>query len=61
MGDFVAVVDAEGYVHLLDRREGTLVGRIATDGAPATSQPAKSGANAVWESTNGTVVSVGSG
>jgi outer membrane protein assembly factor BamB len=61
IGDYVAVVDAEGYVHLLDRREGTLVGRIATDGAPATSQPARAGANAVWESTNGTVLSVGAG
>ena len=61
IGDYVAVVDTEGYVHLLDRREGTLVGRIATDGAPATAQPAREGANAVWESTNGTVLSVGAG
>ncbi|HVN34800.1 MAG TPA: outer membrane protein assembly factor BamB [Casimicrobiaceae bacterium] len=61
IGDYVAVVDVEGYVHLLDRRDGTLVGRIATDGAPATSQPLKSGANAVWQSTGGTVLSVGAG
>jgi outer membrane protein assembly factor BamB len=61
LGDYLAVVDAEGYVHLLDRREGTLVGRIATDGAPATSQPMRAGANAVWQSTNGTVLSVGAG
>ena len=61
IGDYVAVVDTEGYVHLLDRREGTLVGRAATDGAPATAQPAREGANAVWESTNGTVLSVGAG
>jgi outer membrane protein assembly factor BamB len=59
IGNYVAVVDAEGYVHLLDRREGTLVGRIATDGAPATAQPARAGENAVWESTNGTLLSVG--
>ena len=61
LGDYVAVVDIEGYVHLLDRREGTLVGRIATDGAPATAQPGRAGGNAVWQSTNGTVLSVGAG
>ncbi len=27
VGDFLGVVDAEGYLHLLDRNEGTLVGR----------------------------------
>jgi outer membrane protein assembly factor BamB len=58
VGDFVAVVDAEGYAHLLDRDDGNLVGRIATDGAPATAQPARSGGNAVWLSTGGTLVSV---
>jgi len=59
IGDYVAVIDAEGYVHLLDRHDGALVGRVATDGAPATSQPARAGENAVWESTNGTLISVG--
>jgi len=59
VGSYVAVIDVEGYVHLLDRRDGTLVGRLATDGTPATSQPARAGDNAVWESTNGTLVSVG--
>ena len=43
VGDYVAVVDAEGYVHLLDRNDGNLVGRVATDGTPATAQPAQSG------------------
>jgi outer membrane protein assembly factor BamB len=61
IGNYVAVVDAEGYVHLIDRSDGNLVGRIATDGAPATAQPAREGANAVWESTNGTILSVGAG
>ena len=39
VGTFVAVVDAEGFVHLLDRNDGSLVGRVATDGTPATAQP----------------------
>ena len=59
VGDYVAVVDAEGYVHLLDPNDGSLVGRIATDGTPATAQPGRSGNAAVWQSTSGTLLSVG--
>jgi outer membrane protein assembly factor BamB len=55
VGDFVGVVDVEGYLHLLDRNDGTLVGRAATDGTTATSQPAQIGSNAVWESASGTL------
>ena len=57
-GDFVAVVDVEGYVHLIDRNDGRLAGRMATDGSPATSQPAAEGGNAVFLSTNGTLYAV---
>jgi outer membrane protein assembly factor BamB len=53
------VVDIEGYLHLLDPADGTLVGRIATDGSPATSQPVASGPNAVWQSANGSLFVVG--
>jgi outer membrane protein assembly factor BamB len=59
LGEHVAVVDAEGYLHLLDHNDGSLVGRIATDGAPPTAQPARSGADVVWQSTGGTLISVG--
>jgi outer membrane protein assembly factor BamB len=59
IGDYVAVVDGEGYVHLLDTNDGSLAGRVATDGTPATAQPAKSGANAVWQSEGGMLLSVG--
>jgi outer membrane protein assembly factor BamB len=58
VGDYVAVVDAEGYAHLLDRNDGSLVGRVATDGTPPTAQPARSGDNAVWLSTGGTLVTI---
>jgi outer membrane protein assembly factor BamB len=54
-GEFVGVVDVEGYLHLLDRNDGSLVGRAATDGTPATSQPVRAGANAVWLSSGGTL------
>jgi outer membrane protein assembly factor BamB len=59
LGENVAVVDIEGYVHLLDPNDGSLVGRIATDGVAATAQPVQLGANAIWQSTGGTLVSVG--
>jgi len=58
VGDYVAVVDGEGIVHLLDSNDGNLVGRVATDGTPATAQPTRSGDSAVWQSTGGVVFSV---
>jgi len=58
VGDYVAVVDGEGIVHLLDGNDGNLVGRVATDGTPATAQPTRSGDSAVWQSTGGVVFSV---
>jgi outer membrane protein assembly factor BamB len=57
-GDFLMAVDIEGYVHLFDRSNGSLVGRVATDGTPATSQPVVAGANAVWQSAGGTLYAV---
>jgi outer membrane protein assembly factor BamB len=54
-GDYLLAVDAEGYAHLFDRNNGSLVGRIPTDGTAATSQPVQSGANAVWQSHGGTL------
>jgi outer membrane protein assembly factor BamB len=55
IGEYVAVVDGEGIVHLLDSNDGSLVGRVATDGTPATAQPTRSGDSAVWQSTGGAV------
>jgi outer membrane protein assembly factor BamB len=59
VGDYVGVVDIQGYVTLLDRNDGSMVGRIATDGTPATAQPAAAGPYAVWQSTSGTLYAVG--
>ena len=58
VGNLVGVVDGEGYLHLLDANEGRLVGRIATDGTPATAQPARSGNAAIWQSEGGNVYAV---
>jgi outer membrane protein assembly factor BamB len=52
IGDYLGVVDAEGYLHLLDRNDGRLVGRAATDGKPPLSQPMAAGEAAVWQSAS---------
>ncbi len=57
IGDYLAVVDIEGYLHLLDRNDGSLVGRVATDGAAAASQPQANGAAIVWQSATGNLIS----
>jgi len=60
VGDQVGVVDVEGYLHLLDRNDGSLVGRMATDGSPATAQPGVASPGiAVWQSEAGTMYAVG--
>jgi outer membrane protein assembly factor BamB len=59
VGDYVAVVDGEGYVYVLDPSDGSLAGRIPTDGTAATAQPSKSGDTAVWQSDGGMLLSVG--
>jgi outer membrane protein assembly factor BamB len=59
IGDEVAVVDVEGYLHLLSRSDGKYVGRLATDGSLATTQPAPLGGGIAWQSEKGTVYSVG--
>ncbi|MGE5169096.1 MAG: outer membrane protein assembly factor BamB [Rudaea sp.] len=59
IGDDIGVVDVEGYLHLLSRTDGKYVGRLATDGSLATTQPAPLGGGIVWQSEKGTVYSVG--
>ena len=58
VGDFVGVVDAEGYLHLLSRTDGAYVGRLATDGRPATAQPTLLAGSGLWLSDAGTLYSV---
>jgi outer membrane protein assembly factor BamB len=59
IGQYVGVVDVEGYLHVLSRDDGSLVGRLVTDGSAATAQPLASGEDALWQSTAGTVYAVG--
>ena len=57
VGDYLGVVDIEGYLHLLDRNDGSLVGRLATDGKASLSQPVAAGNAAIWQSAAGNLVS----
>jgi outer membrane protein assembly factor BamB len=59
VGAYVGIVDGEGYLHLLDPRTGALVGRVATDGSAALSQPYGDGDAIVWQSAAGNLFSVG--
>ena len=58
VGDFVAVIDVEGYLHLLSSTNGAYVGRLATDGTPATGQPAQFLSNLLWQSAGGNLYAV---
>ncbi len=58
VGDFVGVVDVEGYLHLLSSANGAYVGRLATDGTPATGQPAQFLSNILWQSAGGNLYAV---
>ena len=58
VGDYVGVVDVEGYLHLLSPVNGAYVGRLATDGKGATAQPGLLLTGALWQSTAGTLFAV---
>ncbi len=57
VGDYLAVVDGEGYLHLLDRNDGSLVGRLATDDKAPLAQPVAAGDTMVWQSAGGNLIS----
>ena len=56
-GDALAVVDAEGYLHLLDRNDGSLIGRSSSDGSAPLSQPMAVDGVAYWQTDGGNLIS----
>jgi outer membrane protein assembly factor BamB len=58
VGDYVGVVDVEGYLHLLAAADGAYVGRLATDGRPSTAQPDLLAGSGLWLSDGGNLYSV---
>jgi len=55
LGRAVAVGDGFGFVHLLSREDGTLLGRLATDGSAIAAAPVAAGDTLVVVTRNGTV------
>ena len=53
LGREVAVGDAEGFVHLLSRENGSFVGRTATDGGPIGSAPVRGNGGFIVQTAKG--------
>jgi len=58
VGEFVAVIDPEGYVHLLAASNGAYVGRMATDGTAATAQPSLFLSSILFQTAGGNLYAV---
>lgn len=58
VGDYVGVVDVQGYLHLISPINGAYVGRLATDGSAPSSQPVATIGGAAWQSSAGALFSV---
>lgn len=55
LGRSVAVGDAQGYVHLLSKQDGSPMGRVSTDGSPIVAAPVLVGDTLVVVTRNGGV------
>ena len=55
IGRSVAVGDAQGFLHLLSKQDGTLLGRVATDGSAIVAAPVMVGNTLVVVTHNGGV------
>jgi outer membrane protein assembly factor BamB len=53
VGDYVAVGDYEGYVHVLDGDTGAFVARVSTDGSRILSEPVRVGEGLVVQTQEG--------
>lgn len=55
---YVAVGDGEGYVHLLNRDDGSFAARVATDGKPILATPTVAGTAILVQTTGGMVAAI---
>jgi len=53
LGNYVAVGDAQGYVHLLRRDDGAFAARLATDGSAIVAEPQRLGNGFLVQCRNG--------
>ncbi|WP_153160967.1 outer membrane protein assembly factor BamB [Zoogloea sp. 1C4] len=56
---YVVVGDAEGYVHLLRKDDGRLVGRLRPASSPVLADPQRAGGSVVIQTRDGNVAAVG--
>jgi outer membrane protein assembly factor BamB len=54
----VAVGDYQGYVHLLSREDGAMLGRVSLDSSAIKSAPLVAGSNMIFQTQSGTVAAV---
>lgn len=59
INDYVVVGDAEGYVHLLRKDDGRLVGRQRPASSPIVADPQRAGSSIVVQTRDGNVAAVG--
>jgi outer membrane protein assembly factor BamB len=57
-GRVVAVGDYQGYVHLLSREDGSMLGRVETDGSAIKSAPQVVGNSMIFQTQAGTVAAI---
>ncbi len=55
VGRSIAIGDAQGYVHLLSREDGSLLNRLSTDGSPIVAAPLVAGNTLIAVTRNGGV------
>lgn len=57
-GRVVAVGDYQGYVHLLSREDGSMLGRVSLDSSAIQSVPVVAGTNMIFQTQSGTVAAI---
>jgi outer membrane protein assembly factor BamB len=53
VGRHVVLGDVQGFMHVLSRETGAVVGRATTDGSPIVTQPVLLGESLLLQTTNG--------
>jgi len=61
VGRAIAVGDFEGYVHFLQREDGALLARIATDGSAILARPVPTGRGVLVQTSKGNLYSINVG
>jgi outer membrane protein assembly factor BamB len=59
VGDYVAVGDYQGYVHVLSRFDGAFAARIATDGSAILQTPVRAGNGVLVQTRKGGLYYIG--